>query len=262
MASKKTFSYTWWGKKWIQALESFGWANRLERGRRYARQGKVIDLNIEKGKITAFVSGTRSTPYRVSIKVQKFRKSQWNAIIKFLSSKALYAAQLLSGTMPEDIQYVFEEAGINILPHDEAELKVSCSCPDIAVPCKHIAAVHYIIAEELDKDPFLVFKLRGMGKEEFIEQMTKLNTKKYKKFNKTTIAPNKEKTLFPTVAIISNLQDLLTDEFWEGKKPKIEQSTIPGIHAAAFINDGDAFWSKDFPMAEIMQGIYRGSSKD
>lgn len=271
MARNNSFSSTWWGKQWIDVLESFGWANRLERGRRYARNGSVSELNIEKGKIVAKVRGSRNTPYKVTIKLAKLKKKQWQTVLKYLSTKALYAAKLLSGNMPEDIAAIFQEAGVNLLPEDDSELSTKCSCPDFAVPCKHIAAVHYLIARELDKDPFLVFKLRGMAKDEVLDHLLKYSDKKIKtRDNDATASAEAEyhESLFPNVAMLcseevnSSALSVSPENFWKAKPIPLSNLMIaPAIHAVAFTDAGDAFWDKNFPMAQIMQGIYRGSGK-
>ncbi|NLU10844.1 MAG: hypothetical protein GXW90_07945 [Tepidanaerobacter acetatoxydans] len=271
MAKSNSFSNTWWGRQWINILESFGWANRLERGRRYARNGSVLEFHIEPGKITAKVQGSRSTPYKVTIKVAKLTKKEWQAVLKHLSTKALYAAKLLSGDMPEDIAAIFQEVGISLLPADDSEIDARCSCPDFAVPCKHIAAVHYIVAEELDKDPFLVFKLRGMEKEEVLDRLLKFDDKKRKSrddSNNISTQPKPSTSLFSgttTSAFAKENNPAIAfslEDFWSGKPlPVSSPPAAPSIHATAFADTKNAFWSKDFPLAQIMQAIYRGSGK-
>ena len=266
MARNKSFSNTWWGKQWIGVLESFGWANRLERGRRYARNGSVMELIIEKGQIKAKVQGSRSTPYKVVIKLEKFKKNQWNTVIEYLSTTALYAAKLLSGDMPEDIGEAFREVGLSLLPETEVDLDCTCSCPDYAVPCKHIAAVHYLIGEELDNDPFIIFRLRGLDRDELLSKLIKYGSKK-----SVTIANNDDDftALFPPVITSSESDSrfetthtVSLEEFWKGNSlPRLNPPSLPLTNAAAFKKEQNAFWSKDFPMYEIMKGIYRGRSK-
>jgi uncharacterized Zn finger protein len=271
VAGKRSFSNTWWGNHWIDVLENFGWSNRLERGRRYARNGSVLELNIEKGKITARVRGSRPKPYKVTIKVTKLTKKQWQKVLKHLSAKALYAAKLLSGDMPQDIADMFLEVGVHLLPRRDNELDTKCSCPDFAVPCKHIAAVHYLIAQELDKDPFLVFKLRGMEKEEVLDHLLiygDKNTKTRDNADMTWAGIEYPQSLFPNVTAFSPNEvngtslPISLESFWKGKPlPMSNPPATPSIHACAFTKTEKAFWDKNFPMAQIMQGIYRGSGK-
>lgn len=164
---------TWWSKRWIDLLEGFGWSNRLARGRKYARRGQVINFKIEPGVVKALVQGTKSRPYSVAIKIDKFFGKQWEKIIKLMSSQAIFATKLLSGQMPQNIEEAFARSKISLFPRKEKEFKSTCSCPDWANPCKHVAAVHYVLADEFDRDPFMIFKIRGKSKEEIINQISK-----------------------------------------------------------------------------------------
>jgi len=163
-----TFGESWWAKRWIEVLESFHIGARLGRGRSYARQGQVLSIDIEKGKVSAEVQGSRARPYRVNMKVKVLGMKEWKKLAKTLSSQAIFAAKLLAGEMPERIEEAFHESGLSLFPDKRTDLKTDCSCPDWSNPCKHIAAVFYLLGEEFDRDPFLIFKLRGMEREELI----------------------------------------------------------------------------------------------
>jgi uncharacterized Zn finger protein len=173
----KRLGTTWWSQKWLAALESFGWANRLQRGRRYAKQGQVVNLNIESGLVTATVQGTRPTPYAVSIKIQPISDKNWTRVLSQMATEARYAAKLLAGEMPEDIEQVFTAVNVNLFPQTRRDLKTHCTCPDIANPCKHIAAVYYILAEEFDRDPFMIFQFRGRTKSQVLEELRALRAR-------------------------------------------------------------------------------------
>ncbi len=165
--SDHEFGGSWWGQKWIDSLErlSTAWQNRLPRGRDYASKGHVIALAVTNGKITAKVQGSRSKPYSTSIEVPTIRVEHWDGLIERLASEARFAAQLMSGEMPADIEELFSDINLNLFPARNSELISQCSCPDKARPCKHIAAVHYAFGKALDRDPFLLFELRGAGRE-------------------------------------------------------------------------------------------------
>ena len=173
MAKRLTFGKSWWAKKWIGALEVLGrtYSNRLPRGRTYARRGAVKDLVITPGKVTAKVQGTRITPYRVEIRLKALTDKQWQNVIEVLAKKAIFTAKLLNDEMPADIDEAFKSCGLSLFPAKANELKTSCSCPDWANPCKHIAATHYILAKAFDKDPFLLFELRGWEREKVLEKL-------------------------------------------------------------------------------------------
>ena len=162
---------TWWSKRWIGVLESFNMGERLHRGRSYARKGQVISIDVKKGIVTSKVQGTRSRPYNIEIRLKPISEKNWDRVISVLASKAIFAARLLSGEMPPDIEDAFREAGVSLFPKSKKELKTNCSCPDSANPCKHIAAVYYLLAERFDEDPFIIFKLRGRNKEEITDAL-------------------------------------------------------------------------------------------
>jgi uncharacterized Zn finger protein len=159
---------TWWSKRWIEVLESFRMGARLERGRSYARRGQVISIDVEKGVVTAKVQGTRRKPYAVQITLETLSDEDWDKVTSVMASQALFAAKLLSGEMPQDIEEAFDKADVSLFPQSKNELDTYCSCPDWANPCKHIAAVYFLLAERFDEDPFLIFHLRGRTKKEII----------------------------------------------------------------------------------------------
>ncbi|HYL04488.1 MAG TPA: SWIM zinc finger family protein, partial [Thermoanaerobaculia bacterium] len=158
---------TWWGRRWIEALEKLSWqySNRLARGRTYARAGRVHDLEIEAGKVTASVTGSRPAPYQVTLRIAVLAARAWDAAIARMAQQAVFAAELLAGQMPQAIDTAFHAAGTSLFPAQENDLEAACSCPDWANPCKHLAAMHYVLGEAFDKDPFLLFELRGRGRE-------------------------------------------------------------------------------------------------
>jgi uncharacterized Zn finger protein len=165
------FGETWWAKRWIQVLESFDIGARLGRGRSYARSGQVLSVDVGEGEVTARVQGSRPKPYDITIQVKVLTAPEWRKVVEGLSGQALFTAKLLAGEMPQDIEKVFTEADLSLFPRKSADLKTSCSCPDWSNPCKHIAAVYYLLGEEFDRDPFLLFRLRGLTREELLKQI-------------------------------------------------------------------------------------------
>ena len=171
-SKRGAFGESWWAKRWIAVLESFNIGGRLGRGRSYARSGQVLSIDIDKGEIEAAVQGSNPKPYRIKIKVKTIPAADWKRVAKALDREAIFAAKLLAGEMPQEIEQVFREVGLSLFPEKLHDLETSCSCPDWSNPCKHIAAVYYLIGEEFDRDPFLIFKLRGATREEFIEMLS------------------------------------------------------------------------------------------
>jgi uncharacterized Zn finger protein len=163
------FGKSWWAKRWIGVLESFNLGARLGRGRSYARRGQVISINIDGGVVRARVQGSRRNPYKVTIKVKTLSDADSKKLGQALGSQALFAAKLLANEMPQDIETVFQASNLSLFPEKLGDLKTECSCPDWSNPCKHVAAVYYLLGEEFDRDPFLIFKLRGLDREKLVE---------------------------------------------------------------------------------------------
>jgi len=167
-STRGAIGQTWWSGRFIAVLEAIIVGGRLERGRHYARRGQVISMDVAAGMVSALVQGSRVQPYRVRIGLDAFGEPEWAAAERALSGSAWYSAKLLAGEMPEDIEEVFAELGLALFPASAAELSMYCSCPDWEVPCKHIAAVFYLLAEAFDDDPFSILAWRGRGRDEFL----------------------------------------------------------------------------------------------
>jgi uncharacterized Zn finger protein len=165
-SKRGAFGANWWARRWAEVLEGTGVGARLSRGRAYARQGQVISIDIKKGLVTAKVQGSRSRPYRVRIRVGTLTRREWKVLAANISRRPLITARLLAGEMPEEVEQAFAEAGLSLFPGGSGDLRTDCSCPDWINPCKHIAAVYYLLGEEFDRDPFLIFRLRGLEREE------------------------------------------------------------------------------------------------
>lgn len=170
MARKKGTADNWWSQRWISVLDSYGWHNRLARGKSYARKGMVLTLDLSPGAVAAKVSGSRPRPYSIKIKFGRLTDGEWDSVFRVMSSSASYSAFLLAGEMPGNIEDAFKDASISLFP-SSGDINMQCSCPDWALPCKHIAAVFYVLGERFNEDPFLLFQLRGCSKETVIEQL-------------------------------------------------------------------------------------------
>lgn len=162
------FAASWWARRWIGVLEALDLGGRLARGRSYARRGQVLSIAVEKGRVEASVQGSRPRPYTVSLEVGALSAADWRRVAAALGREARFAASLLAGQMPEDVEDAFRAAGLSLFPQRRQDLRTSCSCPDWSNPCKHVAAVYYLLGEEFDRDPFQVFRLRGLEREELV----------------------------------------------------------------------------------------------
>jgi uncharacterized Zn finger protein len=170
-STRGAFGKSWWASRWITALERLVDSGRLSRGRSYARSGQVLNLDIRPGRVSSRVQGSRSTPYRVQIEVAPLDDRAWDAVADVMASQAIFAAKLLAGEMPQDIEEAFATAKVSLFPDKSGDLKTDCSCPDHANPCKHVAAVYYLLGERFDADPFLIFELRGRNKDQIDEML-------------------------------------------------------------------------------------------
>ncbi|HEY9878525.1 MAG TPA: SWIM zinc finger family protein [Leptolyngbyaceae cyanobacterium] len=161
----------WWVQRWVELLNTYRFKKRLERGRMYAREGNILSLEFKGAKVIALVQGTAPDPYKLSIWIDAFSDEDWNYVIDSLAEQAIYAAQLLAGEMPSDIEAVFTGNGLNLFPFTLSDVHSKCSCPDPKNPCKHIAAVYYQLGDFFREDPFVLFQLRGRTKGQILEAL-------------------------------------------------------------------------------------------
>jgi uncharacterized Zn finger protein len=161
-ASKK------WTEQWLKALDSFHQGANLERGRSYARAGQVTDLLLDGHRVEARVQGSRPEPYRVEIVFEPLSDEAWKRMAARLRRQPLVAAKLVAGELPDDLESLFADVGSSLFPNRARDLEARCSCPNWANPCEHLAAVYFLVAEEIDRDPFLLLELRGLPRHRLI----------------------------------------------------------------------------------------------
>jgi uncharacterized Zn finger protein len=262
-SKRGTFGESWWAKRWISVLESFDIGARMGRGRNYARSGQVLSIDIEKGTVKAKVQGSRPTPYRVAIEIQSITPANWGKLVKALSHQAIFVAKLLAGEMPQDIERVFQSAGLSLFPGKSKDLKTECSCPDWSNPCKHIAAVYYLLGEEFDRDPFLIFKLRGLPREELIKMLGSGEKKPDKRKGKRKPPPaqeEKKKTLLPRPEPLPADGSL----FWNGgslPEDFFGEVQIPPVSAALLKRLGNfPFWRGKERFFDPLEPVYARAS--
>ncbi len=247
MAAK--YGKTWWGEQWLEAFNGIDYSNRLPRGRSYAGNGSVGRIDVSGTGAEADVQGRRRTPYKVEVRLPAFSASAQKRIIATISQNPAVLARLLSRQLPEQTLTLLKEQKIPVFPASWKDMNARCSCPDWAMPCKHIAAVIYLIANEIDKDPFLVFRLRAMDLPKAIEKASGLN-----------------------LANLDNLPRVLDD--WQAE-PVVEHRVIPetpafeqfdlttieplGDRIFSILTPQPLFHDKDF--RQIMAGIYKRAAK-
>jgi uncharacterized Zn finger protein len=264
-SKRGTFGESWWAKRWITVLESFNIGARLGRGRSYARSGQVLSIDIDKGRIKARVQGSRPKPYDITIKLKTLSDADWRKSAKALSQQALFAAKLLAGEMPQDIEQAFKDVDLSLFPGKLKDLETNCSCPDWSNPCKHIAAVYYLLGEEFDRDPFLIFKLRGMDREELVgllgglrrAQSSRTSEKiaEKKTRGKTTTPETGEEVFLPPEPLTSDLSG-----FWGGGSLPDDlfgEVRVPPVPAALPKRLGSfPFWRGEERFLEAIEPIY------
>ncbi len=266
------FSRTWWGKVFIEALESITDDGRLQRGRSYARGNKVKSFDINGNKITATVRGSinpyfgvyKEPTYKIAIEIDSIAKAKWNLVVDKLSSKASTISRLLLNEVPENIEASFSELGLHLLPHSRQDFKTKCSCPDYANPCKHIAGVYYLVAAQLDENPFLLFELRGLSKSELQQKLaqTPLGKILSEELNNKDVPIELSDSLYTKVTKQAIQDKPSLKEFWLGNKrlpQTIDLATENTVPAIAIKKQGDypSFWHKDQSFIATMEELYQ-----
>jgi len=166
-ASRGSPKASWWARRWMETIDSFDIGERASRGRTYARKGQVRSLKIGAGRVTAAVQGSGWEPYDTEIRIDTIPESAWKSLAETLFVRPGMASKLLAGTMPDDIEKAFKAVGADLFPQ-KSDLKTECTCPDWSNPCKHIVAVLFLLGEEFERDPFLIFRLRGSERKDLL----------------------------------------------------------------------------------------------
>jgi uncharacterized Zn finger protein len=174
--SRGAIGQTWWSRRFLDVLESFALGTRLTRGRAYARKGQVISLEVGPAEVRAVVQGSRAKPYQVRITLAPFPEMVWARAEIALADQALPSAKLLAGEVPPELEEIFAAAGAPLFPSTVRDLDQRCSCPDLVVPCKHLAATFYLLAESFDHDPFLILRWRGRDRETLLNRLRALRS--------------------------------------------------------------------------------------
>jgi uncharacterized Zn finger protein len=241
------FGENWWARRWIAVLEGFRIGSRLVRGREYAREGQVISMTVEKGQVRAEVQGSRPKPYKVRIRVKALEGKGWRRVAAVLGRQAMYAAKLLAGEMPRDIERAFRQAGQSLFPTSRNDLSTSCTCPDWSNPCKHVAAVYYLLGEEFDRNPFLIFRMRGIEREDFLAMVSRADHREEK-------------------APASRSEPLAAnpEAFWQGQPEPpnmFGEVRAPAVTAPLVRNLGTLpFWHASQPIEKAVEAAYATAS--
>ncbi|HHX63669.1 MAG TPA: hypothetical protein GX702_02150 [Chloroflexi bacterium] len=243
---------SWWARQWLRALTQWMSPTWLAHGRAYARQGQVLDLEVQVGLVLARVQGTRPQPYRVRIEISTFTEEEWTRVIDSMAAQAIYAAQLLNGEMPHDIDDVFSAVGVSLFPNVRSVLTTQCNCPKKTNPCKHVAAVNFILGERMDEDPFILFLLRGRSKEQIMASL-RARRAEHHPFGASYVA----------APVVESRGDMPLDEciesFWE-MGPELEDLQIrvrpPDVEREIIKLLGDPSFIEDDALHKQLQALY------
>ncbi len=263
-------SRTWWGQKFISALESFTDSGRLQRGRAYSGDSRILHFDITKGMATATIRGNvnpyfgvyKEPLYGTEVKMTAIADKEWTKIIANMSSKASVVTRLLLNEVPENIEDSFTSVGKHLLPYNSKDFHTECSCPDYSNPCKHIAGLCYRLSNELDQDPFLLFEMRGISKEDLQAELIKSPLGKVLalELGDRTLDPESVTTYFTRPKTVAITETPTLKQFWQGQKrlpQSIPLATSTSVSAIVIKKQGDnpSFWHKDSSFIETMEAL-------
>lgn len=225
----ETQSPKWWVQQWLELLNSYRYKKRLERARRYAKEGNVLSIEFQGGRVVAQVQGSEEQPYRVSLSLEPFSEEDWQYVIQSLGEKALFSAQLLTGQMPPEIEGVFIQNGLNLFPFQLGDIRSRCSCPDKANPCKHIGAVYYQLGDRFSEDPFVLFQLRGKTKQEILAALRSQRRAQFQPPPRPEATNNPEPTAQPPgkTPVTSGKKTITVKDFWHYDHPLDPDLVVP-----------------------------------
>lgn len=258
-SKRGSFGQTWWARRWNETLDEYDMGERMARGRTYARKGQVAELKVGKGSVTARVQGSYGM-YRVTIGIRTLSKAQWGTIAGKMLDRPATIARLLSGSMPEDMEDIFRISKLRLLPSTQ-DLRTDCTCPDWENPCKHIAAVYLLLAEEFDRDPFMIFRLRGIERGELLE-IAGLWTGTGERGGKRSRGGGRK----GPGAKPARPKPIPADpaKFWGSDRPGGDpgDAAVPNVPAALVKQLGSfPFWRGKDNFLSAMEEIYRGASE-
>lgn len=241
MTSYEIDTPSWWVQQWNDLLNSYRFKKRLERARKYAKEGNVLSIDFKGPKVLAKVQGTAPDPYELSLSIDPFTEEDWNYIVETMAQEAIYSAQLLAGEMPPDIEKVFTANGLSLFPFTLSDIHSRCSCPDPQNPCKHIGAVYYQLGDRFSEDPFVLFQLRGRTKEQILDDLRRLRSSREAKPEHTVL----EKENLSLV----NSHEESTDTISPTSLPSINEEVENGSrqHSQTKL-DMEQFWQYNEPL--------------
>jgi uncharacterized Zn finger protein len=263
-------SRTWWGQKFLAALESFTDRRRLQRGRAYDSDHRILSFELNEGLVAATVRGNinpyfgvaREPRYKTRIRLRPIPGKGWQQALDYVGSNAGLVSRLLMNEMPSSIDEAFADMKLPLLPRSRADFALTrCSCPDSENPCKHIAGVYYRLAHRLDSDPFLLFELRGMPRERLLTALaeTPLGHSLAPLLRQTDFQPEISESLYTRPVRAEHSPDY--QSFWRGPKPlpTMEESSTPAPLTGILARKGGdfpGFWDSRRSFLAALEDIY------
>lgn len=261
---------TWWGERFLDVLDATVDSGRLARGRAYAGPNRLLEFAVNGTTVNAKVRGNKNPyfgvykepRYKTTVKLKQFSAQEWDKLTEAISCNAAFLSQLLLNEMPANIESLFAEHNLNLLPRQSNDLISECTCPDYASPCKHVAGVYYKVASLLDRDPFLLFQLRGLDIGQLQQKLAKspLGKALLDQWGEDKQAVVYHTHRYPDVQRqVQAPADLKS--FWQGDQalPLVNHfSGTPATPAVLIKKGGDypAFWQRDQSFIEVMEVVY------
>lgn len=239
MTSYEIDTPSWWVQQWNDLLNSYRFKKRLERARKYAKEGNVLSIDFKGPQVLAKVQGTAPEPYELSLSIDPFTEEDWNYIVETMAQEAIYSAQLLAGEMPPDIEKVFTANGLSLFPFTLSDIHSRCSCPDPQNPCKHIGAVYYQLGDRFSEDPFVLFQLRGRTKEQILDDLRRLRSSR---------GATPENTVLENLSLVNSREES-TETISPTSSPSINEEVENGSrqHSQTKL-DMEQFWQYNEPL--------------
>ncbi len=266
----KKMARTWWGEKFLDALASCMDIGRLTRGRAYSSPYRLLKFQINDHGVSAKVRGNISSyfevyeepRYNVTVSLFKFSTDDWKGIANDISQHAAILSQLMLNEMPTDIEKVFNSRNLRLLPRNYSDIISHCSCPDYAPTCKHVAGVYYKIASLLDRDPLLLFQLRGMQFDKLREILasSELGQALLDRQDTETVKIEQQSHLYPSPSR-EPMDNTDLKSLWQGTQSLVETEYLKegAVTPAVLVKKGGAlpgFWYHDLSLVEMMEPIY------
>ena len=264
------FTRTWWGDTFLSTIEQFTDSGRRSRGRTYANGRKVQSFEIEGERVVAEVRGSVNPYYGVYteplyttvLEFEPISRPKWTAVIALMASKVSVLSKLLVGEIPDNIEESFETLGLHLLPQ-KGDFTSQCNCPDWSNPCKHVAGVYHLVAAELDRDPLILFELRGLSREDLHTELAKppLGDALSDELLTKQAAPEPAKSLHTIPELVDLNEQVSLHDFWQGEARlpnDIESPQPTNVPAILVKKQGDfpPFWQRNNSFIEVMEEFY------